>query len=249
MGGNEHLLSALQGAATFCTTHWSLVLRAGQQEDHRAAEALEELCRTYWYPLYAYARRRGCAPEDAQDLTQGFIESLLSRQDLSDLTPDKGRFRTFLLTALSHYLANHWRQNRREKRGGGRPLVALDGLSAEEFYRLEPATDETPERLYDRKWAWQLLHQARQSLGAEYARAGKGELFELLGPFLTGGRDAELRAEIAAKFGISTGAVDVALHRLRRRYGEVVRELIAQTVLESDQVDAEIKYLMAALSE
>jgi RNA polymerase sigma-70 factor (ECF subfamily) len=244
----EHLLSAVQGTAVFCTTHWSLVLRAGQGEDGRAAEALEELCRAYWYPLYAYVRRRGYTTADAQDLTQGFFESLLGRNDLAGVAPEKGRFRTFLLSALGHYLANEWRRGQRQKRGGGQAVVSFDALPAEERLRLEPTTSETPERRYDRQWAWTVMEQAMNRLGADYARTGKADLLEVLKPFLSGERGGASRTEIATRLGISVGAVDVALHRLRRRYGEILRELIADTVSTEDDVDAEIRHLMAVLS-
>lgn len=246
---DEHLLTAVQGPTNFPLTHWSLILQAGGSQEERAAEALNELCRSYWYPLYAYVRRRGFTPEDAQDLTQAFIQSLLFRQDLMSVAPSRGRFRTFLLTSLTNFLANHWRSIRREKRGGSHPQFSFDALTAEERYRLEPATDETPDRLFDRKWAWELMNQARQALRAEYTGAGKEDVFALLEPFLVGGRDAELRTCVATTLGVSTGAVDVALHRLRKRYGEIVRELIAQTVAALEDVDTEIQHLMIALSQ
>lgn len=247
MGESDHLLSALQGPGAFRTTHWSVVLEAGRAGSPAAQEALERLCRTYWYPLYAYVRRRGHAPEAAKDLTQGFFADLLERRDLAKVGPERGRFRSFMLAALGHYLANQWRSGQRQKRGGGQTVLALDAVPAEERYRLEPVAPDDPERLYDRRWAWTVMDQARQRLAAEHARAGKSDLFGLLEPLLTGSPAAPARAAIAARFGISVGAVDVALHRLRRRYGEIIRELIAETVADPTEVDAEIRHLRAVL--
>jgi RNA polymerase sigma factor (sigma-70 family) len=248
MSDHDHLLSALQGPAAFRTTRWSLIVRATGAEDRQSTEALEQLCRTYWYPLYAYVRRRGYTADDAQDLTQGFFESLLQRQDLGAVAPEKGRFRTFLLSALGHYLANEWRRGQRQKRGGGQAVVSFDALPAEERLRLEPTTSETPERRYDRQWAWTVMDQAMSRLGAGYARTGKADLFEVLKPLLSPEQGGASRTEIATRLGISVGAVDVALLRLRRRYGEILRELIADTVSTEDEVDAEIRHLMAVLS-
>jgi RNA polymerase sigma-70 factor (ECF subfamily) len=211
-----------------------------------ASAALEQLCRAYWYPLYAFVRRRGHDAEEAKDLTQGFFASLLAL-GLAGRAPEQGRFRSFLLAALGHYLANEWRRGQRQKRGGGQTVIALDALPAEERCRLEPPAPENPEQLYERRWAWTVMDQARQRLAAEHARAGKAELFGLLEPFLTGGRAAPARAALAARLGISAGAVDVAVHRLRRRYGELLRERIADTVADPAEVDAEIRHLRAAL--
>lgn len=248
MHPSDNLLPAVGGPARFLSTHWSVVRTAGHGGSSAAREALEQLCRTYWYPLYAFVRRRGYDSEEAKDLTQGFFESLLARNDLAGLAPEKGRFRSFLLAALGHYLANEWRRGQRQKRGGGQSVMSLDGLPAEERYRLEPVAPDDPEQLYDRRWAWTVMDQARQRLATEHARAGKGDLFSLLEPFLTGGCDTPARDDIAARFGISAGAVDVALHRLRRRYGEIIRELIADTVTAPEDVDAEIRHLRAVLS-
>lgn len=243
----DNLLPAVDGPAAFRSTHWSVVLAAGRDGSPAAGTALEQLCRAYWYPLYAFVRRRGHDAEEAKDLTQGFFESLLARNDLAGLAPEKGRFRSFLLAALGHYQANEWRRGQRQKRGGGQTVISLDAVPAEERYRLEPVAPDNPEELYDRRWAWTVMDQARQRLAAEHARAGKADLFGLLEPFLTADRDAPARADIAVRFGISMGAVDVALHRLRRRYGEIIRELIADTIADPAEVDAEIRHLMAVL--
>jgi RNA polymerase sigma-70 factor (ECF subfamily) len=245
MTESEQGLPGQDGGASFRTTHWSVVLAAGRADSAAAREALERLCRAYWYPLYAYVRRRGCSPEDAEDVTQGFFAQLLARQDLATVSPEKGRFRTFLLAALGHYLANEWRRAHRQKRGGGAAVVALDALSAEERYRCEPVTAETPERLYDRRWAAAVMEQALAALREDYARTGRAELFERLKPALTGAAGGLARAELAVQLGISVGAVDVALHRLRRRYGEFIRTIIADTVSRPEDVDAEIRELQA----
>lgn len=221
---------------------------AGRGGDRRAAEALEQLCRSYWYPLYAYARRRGHSSEDAQDLTQGFLESLLRREDLAGVTPGKGRFRTFLLTALGHYLANEWRRGQRQKRGGGGAVISFDALSTEERYRLEPAAPEDPERLFNRRWAWTVMNEALERLRDDYTRTDRADLFDLFQPALALEGGGPSREEFATRLGISVGAVDVALHRFRRRYGECIRAIIADTVSSPGEVDAEIRHLRAVVS-
>ncbi len=244
----DSLLSALQGPVAFRTTRWSLIVRATGAEERQSTEALEQLCRVYWYPLYAYVRRRGHTPEDAQDLTQGFFESLLRRQDLAHVTPERGRFRTFLLAALGHYLANEWRRGQRQKRGGGQTVVSFDALPAEERYRVEPAAPEDPERLFDRRWAWTVMDQALERLRDDYTRTDRVDLFDLLKPALALEGGGSSREDLAARLGISVGAVDVALCRLRRRYGEFIRAVIADTVSDPEAVDAEIRHLRAVLS-
>lgn len=248
MTGNDQLLSALQGAAGFRSTHWSVVLAAGRAGAPAAQEALEQLCRTYWYPLYAYVRRRGNPPEEAKDLTQGFFADLLERHDLASVAPEQGRFRSFLLTALNHYLANQWDRTRARKRGGGKAALSLDDEVAEDRYRLESADLTTPEILYERRWAQTLLEQAIESLRIEYTRAEKGGVFEELRGFLADPKAAS-RAEIAARHGIGLNAVDVAIHRLRRRYGELVREEIARTVSRPEDIEEEIRALIGAVAQ
>lgn len=235
------------GPTAFCTTRWSVVLQAGRSEEERATEALEQLCRTYWYPLYAYVRRRGYAPADAQDLTQGFFASLLERRDLAGVAPEKGRFRTFLLSALGHYLANEWRRGQRQKRGAGQATGSFDALPAEEQYRAEPAAPEAPEAMYDQRWAWTVLEQAKDRLRDDYARGGRGDLFGALEPLLSGDTAGRSRAEMASELGIGLGALDVAVHRLRRRYGKCIRAIIAETVCDPEEVDAEIRHLRSVL--
>ncbi|MCZ7638590.1 MAG: sigma-70 family RNA polymerase sigma factor [Verrucomicrobia bacterium] len=248
MDGNADLLPALQGPAGFRTTHWSVVLAAGRTGSTIAHEALEHLCRDYWYPLYADVRRRGYPPEEAKDLTQGFFASLLRREDLARVGPEKGRFRTFLLTALDHYLANERDRTRAQKRGGGRPALSLDDETAENRYRHEPADPLTPATLFERRWAATVLERVTERLRGEYAAAEKGDLFDELEGFLTE-KKARARAEIAARHGVGINAVDVAIHRLRKRYRALLREEIARTVSRPEEVEEEIRALIHALGQ
>jgi len=234
-------------ASHFQTTHWSVVLAAGQSDSPRRTEALEKLCRAYWYPLYAYVRQRGHGPEDAQDLTQEFLARLLEKNWLADLDPHKGRFRSFLLTALNRFLINEYDRGQAAKRGGGRTFFSLDQAQAEGRYLHEPSTDETPERIFDRRWALAVLDQALAHLRAETSATGKSQQFELLNPFLSREAEAGEYTGVAEQLGLSVGAVGVAVHRLRQRYREVVREKVAQTLADAAQVDEEMRHLFAAL--
>jgi RNA polymerase sigma-70 factor (ECF subfamily) len=236
------------GAGAFVTTHWSVVLAAGRGDSTRARDALAELCRSYWYPLYAYTRRRGCSPHDAQDLTQEFFARLLERQDLAQVSPERGRFRSFLLASLNHFLANEWDKARAAKRGGGQPLLRLDGASAEGRYALEPAGDDTPETLFDRQWALTLLERVLARLREEFGAAGKTRLFDRLKDSMAGERGDAGYAQAAAELGMTEGNVKVAVHRLRKRYRERLREEIAQTVVSPAEVEEEIRHLFTALA-
>jgi RNA polymerase sigma-70 factor (ECF subfamily) len=230
--------------AAFVTTHWSVVLAAGQGDSPGAADALERLCRTYWYPLYAYMRRRGLSPEDAQDSVQGFFSSLLAGGSLGGVGPEKGLFRTFLLTAANHFLANQWRASAALKRGGNVSFVPLGNTGPEELYQAEPSTDATPERLYERRCALALLDQTLEQLNHEARAAGKSELFEALKPFITDKTDSGDYPAIAARLGMSEVAIRVAVHRLRHRYGEKLRAEIAKTVAGPAEVAAELRYFL-----
>jgi RNA polymerase sigma factor (sigma-70 family) len=231
----------------FATTHWSVVLAAANQETPEAAAALERLCRTYWYPLYAYVRREGHSPADAQDLTQEFFARLLVRNSLTQVAPEKGKFRSFLLAAMRHFLADQWDRVRSAKRGGGVEVLSLDAQEAEERYRLEPVERLDAERIYERRWALTLLEQALTRLRTEMTDAGKAELFERLRDFVAG--DQEITCgEVAAEVGLSEGAVKSAVHRLRLRYRELVREEIACTVASPTEIDIEIHYLIELMS-
>lgn len=232
----------------FVTTHWSVVLTAGRTDTTRAQAALAKLCQTYWYPLYAYIRRRGHSPEDAQDSTQEFFSRLLAGNWLSAADPAKGRFRTFLLTALNRFLANEWDHARAQKRGGGAVAVPLDTAMAESRYGADPGNALTPDRLYDRQWALTLLDRALTRLEAEHQRLGKAAEFAVLSPALTAERGDIPYATMATQLGLNEAATRMAVHRLRKRFREVFREEITQTVAQPDAVEEEIRHLFAALA-
>jgi RNA polymerase sigma factor (sigma-70 family) len=230
----------------FATTHWSMVLSAGRDSSPQAGQALATLCENYWFPLYAFVRRAGHTVEDAQDLTQEFFARLLARDLLIRADRRKGKFRTFLLAALKHFLADQWDRARAQKRGGGKAVISFDGLDAESRYRLEPADDLTPERMFEKQWALSLLDHVLSRLDAEMVADGKAELFEALKATLTGAASITY-AEIGTAMGMSEGAVKVAVHRMRRRYRALLREEIAQTVSGEDDVRDEIHYLLSCL--
>ncbi|MCI0536143.1 MAG: sigma-70 family RNA polymerase sigma factor [Verrucomicrobiales bacterium] len=224
-----------------------MVLSAGNPESPQANEALENLCRTYWYPLYAYVRRKGFGAEDAQDLTQEFFARLLMRNYLSVADRNKGKFRSFLLGSLEHFLAREWTKACAQKRGGGQTVFSIDEMDAEKRYLLDPAHELTAERIFDRRWATTLLDRAMNRLREDCLANGKGELFERIRDLLSGERGEVTYAEIAATLQMSEGALKVAVHRLRQRYGELVREEIAQTVATAAEADEELRYLFAVL--
>ena len=234
-------------AFKFTTTHWSVVVMAQEPDSPQAAEALERLCRTYWYPLYAYVRRQGHTPEDAQDLTQEFFARLLEKNYLAQVAREKGKFRSFLLAALRHFLSDQQDRAKAVKRGGAADCVSLDAQSAEERYRLEPVNGMDAGKLYERRWAMTLLEQALTRLRDESVAAGRPELFERLRDFVAGESEDSCGA-VAAQLGLTESAVRAALHRLRRRYRELVREAVAQTVADPAEIDAELRYLIAVLS-
>ena len=238
--------AASRAGEWFATTHWSVVLAAGSGLSSQAADALEKLCRNYWYPLYAFVRRRGYSPEDAQDLTQGFLASLLSTRSLDSVHPAKGRFRSFLLASLNHFLANEWDKARTLKRGGGEPAISLD--AAETRFRAEPSEHLSPDRIFERQWAATLLAQVVVHLRADYEAAGKGRLFEALQIYLTGEKGLPPYREAADCLGLSIEALKKAVERLRRRYGELLREEIAHTVTNPAEVDEEIRYLRSVVA-
>ena len=233
-------------AAAFATTHWSVVLCAAQTTSPLAKEALEILCRTYWYPLYAHVRRRGYDAQEAQDLTQEFFVRLLTTPYLAHADRARGRFRSYLLVALNHFLTDEWRQAHAAKRGGGRPMISLDSGIAETRYALELASDLTPERLYERAWALTLLDQAIARLKEECLASGKGLQFEQFESFLTNEATQSDCAAAAAQLGMTAGAVAVAIHRLRQRYRELVREEVTHVVASPAEVEDEIRWLFAA---
>jgi DNA-directed RNA polymerase specialized sigma24 family protein len=243
--GDRRSISA--GADSFATTHWSLVLAAGRRGSPQSEAALATLCRDYWFPLYAYVRRTGQSANDAQDLTQAFFARLLEKNFLGDADRRRGKFRWFLLSAMKHFLANEWRRTRVRKRGGGRSLFSLDFSAGENRYGSEPADCLTAERLYDRQWALTLLDQALGRLGLEYADRGKSQVFAELKESLTGDSETRPYAESAATLGTSEAAVKMAVHRLRRRYGELLKEAVSQTVARPEDVVGELEELLTAL--
>ena len=234
--------------SAFVTTHWSAVVSAGRNDTTRAGDALAKLCQTYWFPLYAYARRRGHSPEDAQDLTQEFFARLLEKNWVGDADQSKGRFRSFLLLAMNRFLSDEWDKARAQKRGGGVPLVPLQFDTAETRYGVEPADNVTPERSFERRWALTLLEDVLKRLQAEYEAEGKAALFAALNPCLVGERTSQPYVELASKLGMNEGAVKSAVHRLRQRYRQLLRDEIAQTVADPAEVDDELRHLFAVLA-
>jgi len=233
-------------AERFAQTRWSMVLAAGG-EGEQAGEALERLCATYWYPLYAFVRRQGKSAHDAQDLTQGFFARLLEKKDLAAVDRAKGKFRSFLLAAIQHYLANEWDRAHTQKRGGGVTVLSIDDAEAERRYHEEPAEQITADQLFDRRWALTLLDQVLKRLGNEMQREGKAAHFDALKFCLTGERGAAYE-EIASRLGTTEGALKVAVHRLRDRYRALLRAEIAETVGSEAEVDEELRQLFSALS-
>ncbi len=231
----------------FATTRWSLVAAAQDPAAPRAREALADLCRLYWYPVYAYARRRGHGHHAAQDLTQAFFARLLEKNDLAAADRTRGRFRSYLLTACQHFLANEHDRQTAQKRGGGRTHLPLDFEAADGRYSREPADEQTPERVFDRQWALGLLDRALGELRAEYAGSGRAKLFDALKGCLAGGAEVAY-AELARELVMTEGAVKVAVHRLRQRYRDRLRGLIADTVATPEEVDDEIRDLFSALA-
>jgi len=234
--------------ADFLATRWSVVLAAGgDQASSRTRQALEQLIRAYWFPLYAYLRRQGRPAGQAEDLVQEFLMRLLERKDLARVDRAKGRFRSFLLACLKHFLANEHDKAQALKRGGGLRVIALDALDAEARYALEPADKMTPERLFDRRWALAVLDQVLNRLREEYVSAGKEPFYEAIKDCLAPDRDRLSYSQIAPRLGMTQGALKVAVHRMRRRYRELLRDEIAQTVDSPGQIDDEIAYLLDCL--
>jgi len=235
------------GPAAFQTTHWSVVLAARDQEGTAAQEALASLCSSYWYPLYAFVRRCGHGPQEAEDLTQEFFYRFLERNWLGSVHPSGGKFRSFLLACLKHFLAKERQRANAQRRGGGCCVIPLDGQAAENRYLLEPPDNVTPEVLFERQWAVMVLERTYSLLKEQYARRGKGRLFEDLKGFLPAGKGSSSRAELAAKRGISADSLDVAIHRLRQRFGALLREELAQTVSSPAEVEEELRHLISIL--
>jgi RNA polymerase sigma-70 factor (ECF subfamily) len=224
-------------------------MAARDQDATAGKEALAQLCSGYWYPLYGFVRGRGYSPEDAEDLTQEFFRRLIERNSLLNVSPAGGKFRSFLLVCVKHFLVNERERAHAQRRGGGQALISLNAGEAETRFSLEPADCSTPETLFEKRWAFAVLDQTIQALATEYAAKNRQETFEDLKDFLPGGQGGASRAELAAKRGISVGAVDVGIHRLRQRFGILLREQVARTVSSQAEVDEEIRYLMSVLGK
>jgi RNA polymerase sigma-70 factor (ECF subfamily) len=235
------------GPGRFATTHWSIVLAAGDRTSPHSREALAALCTAYWYPLYAYVRHQGYPKDQAEDLTQEFFARLLEKDFLRSVDPAKGRFRAFLMGCFRHFMANQNDRPRAQKRGGGRAILSLDFPDAENRYRLEPADTLTLEKRYQRQWALTLLDQVLTRMHDESVRARQGRVFDALKVFLTGDDRASSYAQVARALGMTVGAVKVAIHRQRRRYREVLREEIGRIVGDPAEIDDEIRDLFTAL--
>ena len=231
------------------TTSWTLVVAAGRSPTAASRDALETLCGSYWRLVYAFLRRKGHRPEEAQDLTQGFFTKLLEKHYMRDVVRERGRFRSFLLAAVEHFAANERDRERTQKRGSGIPRIPLERESAEMRYILEPADTETPERIFERQWALALLERAMERLHREYEEAGKANLFERLKPLLTEDGDGMSYSGMARGLDMTEGALRVAMHRLRRRFRDVLRAEIAETVSDPREVEDEIHFLWTALGD
>ena len=232
----------------FATTHWTVVLAAGKRSTPQSDRALEELCRTYWFPLYAYVRRHGHSKEDAEDLTQAFFVRFLEKNYLAGLSAERGRFRAFLLVSLKHFLANEWDKSRCQKRGGGATPLSLDWQTADTQFQIADPTEPSPDKAFDREWAVTLLAKVIERLRAECEADGRGKQFAELKIFLTTGKGERSYADAARALGLDEGAVRVAVHRLRKRYRQLLRDEIAQTLADAANVDEEMRALFGAFS-
>ena len=232
----------------FVTTRWTVVLSAGRKSSPQSDRALGELCQTYWYPLYAYVRRQGHTKEDAEDLAQAFFARFLEKNYLEGLSAERGKFRAFLLASLKHFLANEWDKANRQKRGGGARHLSLDWQSADERYHLDPPDPSSPDRAFDREWALALLERVITRLRDDCTADGKAKLFEQAKGYLMVGEKTIPYAEAAQHLGLDEGAVRVAVHRLRKRYRQLLRDEIAQTLSDPAQVAEELRSLQAALA-
>lgn len=236
-----------QTGRIFATTHWSVVLAAGHSSVPGAQAALEDLCRTYWFPLYAFVRRQGNSPEDAQDLTQDFFSRLLEKNCLSKVNPDLGKFRTFLLRSLKNFLVNEWKRAGRLKRGGGVEFLSIDTNEAEERYAAEVPNEFNPDAEYETRWAVTLIELVLTNLRQEFDAAEKGRLFVELKGFIWGNKTTASYAVIAGQLNLTEGTVKVTVHRLRRRFGELLRAEVAKTVARPEEIDVELRHLISVL--
>jgi len=232
----------------FATTHWSLVVNAGRAQNTLARDALESLCQRYWLPLYSYVRRRGYTADDAQDLTQEFFTRLIEKDRLARADQHRGRFRSFLLSSLKNFLADEHDKASAQKRGGGAQPLSLEFETGETIYKVEPVNDVTPEQIYERRWALTLLDAVLAALREEHDTAGKMDLFQALRPCLVGDRTEQPYEQLAEKLGMSETAIKSAVHRLRKRYRELLRREIANTVSREEDIEDELRHLFAVLS-
>lgn len=232
----------------FATTHWSVILAAGENENLRSAQALETLCRVYWFPLYAYVRRQGQTEHDAQDLTQAFFARFLEKGTIRLADRERGRFRSFILTSLKHFLVNEWEKGRTARRGGGQPGLALDAENAEALYLAEVTDQMSPDRLFEKRWAVALVENVLDQLRAEYSAAGKLALFDALKGHVWGD-GGEAYAEVAARLNTTEGALRIGAHRLRERFRELLRKEVAHTVASAAEIDGELRHLISVLRD
>ncbi len=232
----------------FQTTHWSVVLKAQRRHEEGSQESLARLCTAYWYPVYAFVRRQGADAHQAEDMTQGFFCHILERETLARVEPEGGKFRSFLLVCLKNYLANERERAQAQRRGGGQLPIPLEMNDAETRYVFERADEQTPDVIYERRWAFAVIEQALERLRSEYTSSKKQTLFEDLQGFLPGGNGSESRSELAAKRGVTVGAINVAVHRLRHRFGALLREQVAQTVDSNAEIEEELRHLIKVLA-
>ena len=238
---------ATHHAEAFASTHWSVIIEAGAEGTPEADLALERLCQTYWYPLYAYVRRQGQSPHDAQDLTQAFFARFLQRKYFSHADQSRGKFRSFLLASMHHFLVNEWTKERAAKRGGFERVISLDERQAEERYEAESLDNGTPDRLFEKRWAAGLLERVLARLREENANGDRALVFEALKDFLWGEKNGSTYQELGLELAMSEGAVKVAVYRLRQRYRDLLREEVAQTVASPEEVDEELRYLISVI--
>jgi RNA polymerase sigma-70 factor (ECF subfamily) len=240
-------LNLASGPSQFRTTHWSVILEAASPSSPNGRDAFARLYSDYWYPLYAYVRRRGRSAHEAEDLTQDFFVALLERERLRGIERGGGRFRSFLLKALQNFLANEWDRAQAKKRGGGKPMASLDEIEAESRYVADPLSED-PEASFERHWAFTVIGHAMKNLEAELQAAGKDRLLEMLRPHLQGDRNGKPYAAIATEMGVTESAVKMTVHRLRQRYGELLRTEVARTVGDDAEIDVEVRHLIAVVS-
>lgn len=231
----------------FPNTRWSLVASAQSSESAVVSRALQELCQLYWYPVYCYIRRRGASPEDSEDLTQGFFAEFLRRSDFALADKDRGKLRSYLLKSVSHYLSDDFDKRTAQKRGGGKATISIDQMAAEERYQLEPRDDIAPDLLFEKRWAITLLEGVLQELRGAYEKQGKVAVFDQLQPYLAWNANDTPIADASSALGMTESAVRVSLYRLRRRYGEALRQAILETVLDPAEVESELDYLFTVI--